>query len=232
MSQHRQAVVQRTALSFVALSGLMYSMASMSAYAGEPYVSVGLPGVVVGYAMSVNQKLGLRVDAGTTGNINRTHTVSGVGFDTKAKYDRFGLFADYFPFGGRFRLTGGLTLNKTQLDLNSRFDGNSTITVNGHDITPAASDYFNARMKFPSTMPYIGLGWGHQAREAGMGFTADIGVSIGRAKLNTDTNIVGKTDSGYTVTQQDVDAKTDEIHDAVGRITFMPSASIGLSYRY
>lgn len=222
----------RAVLSAAALSGLMFSMAAMSAYAGESYVSVGLPGVVAGYAITVNEKLGLRADAGTLGTVRRTHSVSGVGFDTKAQYNRFGLFADYFPFGGRFRLTGGLTFNKAQLDLNSRFDGNSSINVNGQTITPSSADYFNLQMKFPATMPYVGLGWGHQPRAAGMGFIADVGVSIGRAKLDTDTNIVGKTYSGYTVTQTDVDAKTAEIHDAVGHITFLPSANIGLNYRY
>ncbi|RTL31380.1 MAG: hypothetical protein EKK47_08030 [Burkholderiales bacterium] len=211
---------------------LILSMVSPFVCAGESYVSVGLPGLVAGYAVTVNEKLGLRADAGTMGSVNRTHTVSGVGFDTKAQYNRFGLFADYFPFGGRFRLTGGLTMNKAQLTLNSRFDGNTSINVNGQSITPSASDYFNLQMKFPTTMPYVGLGWGHQPRSAGMGFIADLGVSIGRAKLKTDTNIVGKTYNGYTVTQADVDAKTDEIHDAVGHITFLPSASVGVNYRY
>lgn len=215
-----------------ALSGLMVSLAAMSAYAGESYVQVGAPGVVVGYAMTVNEKLGLRADAGTTGSIKRTHSISGVGFDTKAQYNRFGIFADYFPFTGRFRLTGGLTLNKAQLDLNSRFDGSSSITVNGHDITPAASDYYNAKFKFPTVMPYIGIGWGHQARKTGMGFVADVGVSIGHAKFTPDTNLVGKTYSSYTVTQDDVDAKTDEINHKIGRITLLPSASIGVNYRY
>lgn len=222
----------RAVLSVATLGGLMFAMAAMSAYAGESYVSVGIPGVVAGYAVTVNEKLGLRADAGTMGNVRRTHTVSGVGFDTKAQYNRFGLFADYFPFGGRFRLTGGLTFNKAQLDLHSRFDGSSSITINGQNITPAASDYFNLQMKFPSTMPYVGLGWGHQPRAAGMGFIADLGVSIGRARLDTDTNIVGKTYGSYTVTQSDVDAKTAEVHDAVGHITFLPSASLGLNYRY
>lgn len=215
-----------------AICCLLLSMASPFALAGESYVSVGLPGVVAGYAITVNDKLGLRADAGTMGTINRTHTVSGVGFDTKAQYNRFGLFADYFPFGGRFRLSGGLTMNKARLDMNSRFDGSSSISINGQSITPSASDYFNLQMKFPTTMPYVGLGWGHQPRSAGMGFIADLGVSIGRAKLTTDTNIVGKTYGGYTVTQADVDAKTDEIHDAVGHIVFLPSASVGVNYRY
>lgn len=231
MNVIRQAV-QHMPVAATALSGLMLSLATMSAYAGESYVQVGAPGVVVGYAMTVNQKLGLRVDAGTTGNVKRTHSISGVGFDTKAQYNRFGVFADYFPFTGRFRLTGGLTLNKARLDLNSRFDGASSITVNGHDITPAATDYYNAQFKFPAVMPYVGVGWGHQARAAGMGFVADVGVSIGRAKFTPDTNLVGKTYNSYTITQADVDAKTDEINDKIGRITLLPSASIGLNYRY
>lgn len=214
--------------SAAAFGGLMVSMATLPAHAGESYVSVGLPGVVAGYAITVNDKLGLRADAGTMGTVRRTHTVSGVGFDTKAQYNRFGLFADYFPFGGRFRLTGGLTFNKAQLDLNSRFDGTSSITVNGKTVTPAATDYFNLQMKFPTTMPYVGLGWGHQPRAAGMGFIADLGVSIGRAKLSTDTNLVGSNG----ITQADVDAKTAEIHDTVGHITFLPSANVGLNYRY
>jgi hypothetical protein len=207
-------------------------LASAPVHAGESYVSVGVPGVLVGYAVTVNDKLGLRADAGTMGNVNRTHTVSGVDFDTKAQYNRFGVFADYFPFSGGFRLTGGLTVNKASLDLKSHFDGSTSVSVNGNSITPAATDYFNGRIKFPTAMPYVGLGWGHQARKAGMGFVADVGVSIGRAKLSTDTNIVGKTYNLYTVTQADVDAKTSELDHSVGRITLLPQASLGVSYRY
>jgi hypothetical protein len=215
-----------------ALSGLMCSMAAMSAYAGESYVQVGVPGVVVGYAWSISHQLSLRADAGTTGTLDGKHDLSGVGFETKAQYNRAGMFADYFPFGGGLRLSAGLTLNKAQLDLNSRFNGASSITVNGRAITPAASDYYNAQLKFPALMPYIGVGWGHQARPAGLGFVADLGVSIGRAKYTADTNLVGKTYSGYTVTQADVDSKTAEINDNIGRITLLPSVSVGLNYRY
>ena len=224
--------VPHVIVSAAAWSGCLFGLALTPAHAGESYVEVGVPGVVVGYAMSVNQKLGLRADAGTTGDIKRTHSISGVGFDTKTQYSRLGAFADYFPFGGRFRLSGGLTLNQAKLDLNSRFDGSAAITVNGHDITPSASDYYNGQFKFPTLMPYIGLGWGHQARAAGMGFVADVGVSIGRAKFTPNTNLVGQTYNGYTITQADVDSKTAEVNNSIGRVTLLPSASIGLNYRY
>lgn len=218
----------RPALRAIALAAALGSLASTASLAGESYVSVGLPGVLVGYAHSVNAQLGLRADAGTTGSIKRNESASGVSFNGQAKYDRFGLFADYFPFSGGFRLTGGATINRASLALKSQFDGSTSVTVNGKTVTPSASDYFNATLKFPNVMPYIGVGWGHQAGQAGMGLTADLGVSIGRAKLRTNTNLVGQ----YGITQGDVDAKTTELDKDIGKITFLPQASVGLNYRY
>jgi hypothetical protein len=57
---------------------------------------------------------------------------------------------------------------------------------------------------------------------------ADLGVSIGTAKLTTDTNLVGK----YGITQADADAKTAEIDQAIGKIKLLPQASLGLNYRF
>ncbi|MDO9234751.1 MAG: hypothetical protein Q7U28_01800 [Aquabacterium sp.] len=217
----------RSLVLHIALAGVA-GLSCTSAYAGESYVSVGVPGVLVGYAYSVNEQLGLRADAGTTGSIKKTDTASGLSFDATAKYNRVGIFGDYYPFSGGFRLTGGLTVNDASLKLKSRFDGVAAVTVNGKTVTPASSDYFNASLKFPSVLPYIGVGWGHQTRPAGLGLVADMGVSIGKAKLRTDTNLVGQ----YGVVQADVDAKTTELDNAIGKITLLPQASVGLSYRY
>jgi hypothetical protein len=199
-----------------------------AAQAGESYMTVGLPGVVAGYAYSVNKQLGLRADAGTTGSINKTGQHTGITFDGQAKYNRVGLFGDYFPFSGGFRITGGVTINRATLDLKSRFDGATSVTINGITVTPSASDYFNVKVKFPTVMPYIGIGYGHDERQAGLGFVADIGVSFGRAKLSRDTSLVGQ----YGITEADVDAKLTEVRDSVGHLTVLPSAGLGLSYRY
>jgi hypothetical protein len=198
------------------------------AHASGPYASFGLPGVSGGYAHSVNDKLGLRVEGGTTGSIKKTDTNSGIRFDGTLKYNRVALFADFFPFSGGFRVTGGATINRATTELRSRFSGTSSVTVNGKTVTPASTDYFNADLKYPTVMPYVGIGWGHQAKPTGMGFTADIGVSIGRPKLSVSTNIVGQGG----ITQDDVDAKTDELYDDIGGINILPSASVGLNYRF
>ncbi|MGC4061218.1 MAG: hypothetical protein QM749_10410 [Aquabacterium sp.] len=195
---------------------------------GESYVGVGLPGLVVGYAYSVNQQLGLRADAGYTGRIRKEDAASGVEFEGKAKYDRVGLFGDYFPFSGGFRITGGVTINRATLELKSRFDGATSVNVNGKTVTPASSDYFNVKARYPTVMPYIGVGYGHDKASAGLGLVADLGVSIGRVKYSRDTNLVGQ----YGITDADIDAKLDAVDDSIGRLVVLPSASLGMSYRY
>lgn len=198
------------------------------AQAGESYVSVGAPGLVAGYAYAVNQQLGLRADVGTSGRIQKSDSASGIPFDAKAKYDRIGLFGDYFPFSGGFRLTGGVTINRATLDLKSHFDGVTSVNINGTTVTPTTSDYFDVKMRFPTVMPYIGIGYGHDQRQPGLGLVADVGVSIGRLKLSRDTSLVGQ----YGITDADVDAKLADVQDKVGRLSVLPSASLGMSYRY
>jgi hypothetical protein len=78
---------------------------ALPAHAGEVYGALGLPGATLGYAHTVNASLGLRVDASTTGSYKKNGTESGIDYQGKAKYNRVGLFADYFPFTGRFRVS-------------------------------------------------------------------------------------------------------------------------------
>ena len=51
---------------------------------------------------------------------------------------------------------------------------------------------------------------------------------VGTFTADTTTSLVGK--SG--ITQSDVDAQTQKIRDSLGSLTVLPSASIGLLYRY
>jgi hypothetical protein len=198
--------------------------------AGESYVKVGLPGVVVGYAHSVNDHLGLRVDAGSTGSMDRDSTESGVPYRATAKYNRVGLFGDYRPFGGRFRLTTGLTLNDASVKLDSRFDGVTPVTINETTITPSAVDYFRAQVKIPRLTPYFGIGWGHQPRETGFGFVADLGVSVGKAKVTVEQNLVANYPG--LISQADVDAETRQLKDDAGKVRILPHVAVGMSYRY
>lgn len=227
---HPERTLRLPASPACALAVLVLCAVPCGALAGESYVKVGLPGIVVGYAHSVNDQLGLRVDAGTTGNTQRDRTESGVPYRASAKYNRVGLFGDYRPFGGRFRLTAGLTVNDASMKLDSRFDGVTEVTINETTITPSAADYFRAHVKIPRLTPYFGIGWGHQPRETGFGFVADLGVSIGKPKVTVEQNLTDNYPS--LISQEDVDTETRQLKDKVGKLRVLPHVALGLSYRY
>lgn len=206
------------------------ALSAPMAHAGEAYVALGFPIVQVGYAQSVNQQLGLRTDFGTSGSFSKDGTEEGIDYKGKLNLHRAGLFADFFPFSGGFRLTGGVTLNNTELKLNSNLVAGREVTIGEQSYTPDGSEYLNVQVKMPKVMPYIGIGWGHQASEKGWGFVADLGVSIGKAKLSYQTNLIEK--SSGVVNQDDIDRETSELRDGVGKVRALPQISLGVSYAF
>ncbi len=205
-------------------------MGAPLAQAGEAYLALGFPIVQVGYAHSVNQQLGLRADFGTSGTFSKDGMEEGIDYKGDLNLHRVGLFADYFPFSGGFRLTGGVTLNKAELKLNSNLVNGRNVTIGDQSYTPDGSEYLNVQVKMPAVMPYIGIGWGHQASEKGWGFVADLGVSVGKATLDYQTNLIAK--SGGAITQADVDKEVSELRDSVGKVTVLPQISLGVSYKF
>ncbi len=205
-------------------------MGAPLAQAGEAYLALGFPIVQVGYAHSVNQQLGLRADFGTSGTFSKDGMEEGIDYKGDLNMHRVCLFADYFPISGGFRLTGGVTLNKAELKLNSNLVNGRNVTIGDQSYTPDGSEYLNVQVKMPAVMPYIGIGWGHQASEKGWGFVADLGVSVGKATLDYQTNLIAK--SGGTITQADVDKEVSELRDSVGKVTVLPQISLGVSYKF
>lgn len=214
--------MRTTALLVLAVSGVQ------SVRAGEVYGGMGFPGVMVGYAHPLSDSATLRADYATLGTRSDTTTEEGITYNTKIKVNRLGLFADWFVRpGSSFRLTGGLTSNQYKVDLSGGGIG-STINIGNTTYALTAGDRFDVHIKFPNTTPYLGVGWGHQKADKGWGFHADLGGSIGKAKVTT--SLSGAL--AAQVSQADVDAETAEIRDGVGKIRFVPQLTVGVSYRF
>jgi hypothetical protein len=210
----------------MAAIGAALAMSMTSAQASEIYLKGGLPGVVLGYAHPLNAYFGLRLDAATIGTVNERRTEDGIVYDVKLKADRTALLADWFPFGGGFRFTGGITGSKYSLDLLASGAGGS-ITVGNTTYTTTAADRFNVKVKLPSSMPYVGLGWGHQVN-TGLRFSFDIGAKLGKASLTYALS--GPWTS--RVSQADIDAELAELRDGVGKIKLVPQLTLGLGYSF
>ena len=217
----------RSSQASVALAALLAAALQSSAHAGEAYGAVGIPGVMGGYAHTLNDRLALRADYASLGSHNKDGNREGINYKGKLKLARVGLFADYFPAAGGFRLTGGLTFNDMSLKLRSNMPAGSTINVGGTNYVANGNEYLNADVKIPRVTPYLGIGWGHHRREAGWGFIADAGVSIGKAKLDVDTNL-----ATYGVSQADIDREVRDLRDDVAKVRVVPQLSLGMSYRF
>lgn len=194
--------------------------------AGATYGAVGFPGVMGGYAHTVNDHVVLRADYAALRSRDKNGEEEGIVYKGRVKFARVGLFADYFPLGNGFRVTGGMTINRMKAELKSDFHG-GVVNVGGMDVPVTPSDYFNVEVEMPRATPYVGIGWGHHGQAAGWGFFADVGVSIGKPKVSVHTNLQERG-----ATQADIDRETRELRETAEKIRGIPQISVGVSYRY
>lgn len=212
---------------FRALAALPLGLALLTtAQAGEIYGLIGLPGAGVGYAQPLNDSFTLRADFVTLGNRTKTATEEGIVYDGKLKASRAALLADWYPMEGSFRFSGGATFNEYQVDLRATGAG-GTLTIGNTTYVTTAADRLDVQVKFPSTTPYFGIGWGHQSG-SGLRFSFDIGASFGRATVSA---AVSGPQAG-NVTQADIDAELAQLREGVGKLQAIPQLSFGIGYSF
>ncbi len=203
-------------------------LGALTAQAGEIYANAGFPGVGLGYAHPINSHFALRGDFMTLGTHKKDMNEEGIDYKGTLSTSRVALFADYFPFGGVFRLTAGITANNYKLELDaSGASGELTVGDTTYRGLTAA-DGLNVKIKLPKTTPYLGIGWGHQ-QESGFRFAFDLGAIIGKAKLDATTR--GALASDPTI-QAELDKELAELRDGVGKIKALPQITFSLGYSF
>ena len=210
-----------------ALAAALGVWALAPAQAGEVYVGLGLPGVGLGYAQPLNPSFTVRGDFFTLGKRDLTETESGIRYTGNYRLQRGALLADWFPFEGSFRLTGGAAFNTYKMTLDASGAG-GTLTIGDRTYTTTAADGLTVQVKFPKTTPYIGIGWGHQVG-SGLRFSADVGAAIGRATVSAVAR-------GQLAAQPDIQSNIDkelvELRDGVGKVKAIPQLSLGIGYSF
>jgi hypothetical protein len=204
----------------------VFCLAAGASHAGELYTQAGLPGVMIGWAQPLNSQFGLRADYATIGQRTDRRTEDGISYDAKLKLNRAALLADWFPFAGSFRLTTGITSNQYKLDLLATGAGGS-LTIGNTRYTTTANDQFRVLVKFPSSTPYFGVGWGH-GMGSGLRFSFDVGAKFGKATVSYALS--GPV--AQQVSQADIDAELKELRDGVGKVKAVPQLSFGLGYSF
>ncbi|MGR6804880.1 hypothetical protein ACU6VI_01065 [Sphaerotilus natans] len=197
------------------------------ARAGEVYANAGLPGIGLGYAYPIDSRFTVRADFMTLGSRSKSTTEEGIRYDGRYKLQRLAVLGDWFPFGGSFRLTGGLSSNQYKVTLDASGDSGS-LTIGDRTYTTTPTDGLKVEVKFPSVTPYLGIGWGHQSA-SGWRFGADLGALVGRAKVNA-------TVRGALANEPDIQANLDkelaELRDGVGKVRAIPQLSVAIGYSF
>jgi len=221
------SVRPRSGRRFAAVLALAATGLLPQAQAGEVYANVGLPGIGLGYAHPIDSRFTVRADFMTLGSRSKSTTEEGIRYEGRYKLQRLAVLGDWFPFGGSFRLTGGLSSNQYKVTLDATGE-NGSLTIGDRTYTTTAADGLKVEVKFPSVTPYLGIGWGHQSA-SGWRFGADIGALVGRAKVNA-------TVRGALASEPDIQANLDkelaELRDGVGKVRAIPQLSVAIGYSF
>lgn len=210
-----------TGLSLMALSG-----ATLAQGVGV-YGVVGTGGVGVGLNLPVGPALGIRGELASLTESD-TYTEDQITYKGDLKLKGNGVFVDFRPFMGTFRMVGGATFGGTSAALNAQAT-NGSVTIDGQRFD-ATGNSLRADIKYPSTMPYVGVGWGHgRHNEPGWTFGLDLGVSIGKPKVKL-------TGSGGLLAQPGaqaaIAAEERKVQDDLDSAKVLPVIKVSVGYQF
>ncbi len=142
-------------------------------------------------------------------------------YNANLKYQTTGLFADWYPMQGSFRVVGGLSYNSVKVHMSQNA---GTTTIGNQSVTFGAGEYYNMTLDFPKTAPYLGIGFGHN-NDKGWGGFFDFGFLIGKFKVKSEYNVAGLSSS-------DAQAEENQYKEDINKIGFLPVIAAGVSYRF
>lgn len=197
------------------------------------YLNGGTTGFGLGLTGGVSQDVTVRLSYDTW---KRTFTQnnSNGNYNVDLKLKNISALLDWYPFGGVFRTTLGLVANGNKADLTAT-SVSGTYTFNGVTYTASDVGSYAGEVKFNSTAPYLGIGWGNPvAKDKTWGFVSDVGVIFqGSPKVtSTVTCSATLTPSQCAQLQSDVAAGATKLEEDLKNYKYYPVISIGLSYRF
>lgn len=211
-------------------------------------LNLGTTGLGVDYRVGLNPFVGLR-GGYQFGSYSHDWDQDGNTYKGKLKTNAAKLLLDLMPFGGGFRLSGGLYTRVPELSLKARglqqYDYNNT-TYNG-DLK------VDGQVDLGKAAPYLGLGWGGTSNGSGLGVSFDMGVLLGKSPDVTltasgracDASVSSSCDpngaSGFEVSgsdpravifQQNLKDEIAKIEDDAKNYRFWPVLNLALVYRF
>jgi len=198
------------------------------------YGTVGTAGAGLGVGTEVADKVNVRVEM-TRNSATVNETNEDLKVQAKLNLESAGIYGDYFPFAGTFRMTGGLMLKSPNGSVTASPVTGTTATIGSVSYTFGANDNITGTVKYPSTMPYLGVGWGFgQLKEKGFKFGFDLGAGFGSLKstLKVSDGIKNAgANAGKDITA-DIAAEEKKLNDKLNKVSFFPIVKLSIGYSF
>lgn len=198
------------------------------------YGTAGTSGAGAGIGTQVNDKINVRAEVtgynATLNEANEDLKVQG-----KLKLESAGLYADYFPFASTFRVTGGLMLRAPNGKVTAAPATGITATIGNVAYTFGAADALAGTIKYPSTMGYLGVGWGlGMLKDKGVKFGFDLGAGFGSLKssLVASNSLKANVANAGKDISADLAAEERKLNDKLNRVSFFPVVKLSIGYSF
>lgn len=202
---------------------------------GPPSLAItprtGMLGHGADLSLPLADNLNLRVGYGRYTK-TKDVTESDVEYNGKLTLSGGMLVADWFPFGGNFRVSAGAIKNRSKVEIAAKPTG--TVTFNGQQYDGGDINA-NGKISYEKTAPYIGLGYGNASARSRIGFFAEFGVAYQKpeATLTATCNVGASTCSSLDPTfDQNVAAEQRELQADAEDLKWFPVVQLGMSIRF
>ncbi|HEX4024287.1 MAG TPA: hypothetical protein VHX52_06220 [Steroidobacteraceae bacterium] len=198
-----------------------------------------LPGVGIDVTGAFNHYLDARVgysDLPYTYHKSGTLSASngGFGYSGQSEDSAWDFLLDYKPFGGTFRLTGGIYGPNEGLKVTGVPTQAGTFTINGDAYSTTDVNNLRGKAGWYNVSPYVGLGrdgFNKASKNHPFYFSFDVGVILARPKgtLNYTCTASAAVCSNLAT---DVAAQQNKLDTTIGSITVLPLLQVGVGYRF
>jgi hypothetical protein len=155
-------------------------------------------------------------------SVSQQLSYDGVPYSSTARFRNVGLIADFRPYAGRYRISGGLLFGNDRIDNVARPDG-AAVTVGGGTYAVTGTGTVTSRVSFTRPALYAGVGTG-TGLIRGLALDFDAGVLVRNGVASADASGPLRNDPAFAA---DLAHLRGELRTRV----VSPVLSVGLVYR-
>lgn len=188
-------------------------------------LSYGVRASTIGDGITLEKPLlynfSLRVTTGNLSNSNQSH-YDGTNYTTTTRYNNVGVIGDFRPYGGRYRLSGGLVFGNDRID-NIANPSTPFMRVGNGLYPTSGTGQVLARVTFNRPSIYLGAG-------AGTGIVKGLALDVDGGILIRN-GVPTATANGPLMTNPAFQADLTRLQGELRTHIVVPVVSVGLVYR-